>query len=209
MTPIAHHAGGGGVESHSALSSCEGGEGGHPVALVALALGRHLGLEATKHSKHVMLEKASYVVKVLHKRILEIEGKLENLARYVARTGDVDGAVNVRSDLRRDRSRLQIRLAARPKLPDRDHLRKMAAAKVREIRSALEGNDDQRRTALHALLRGRYFRVGSDPERLFKVTGEVQVGPIRPPTRWGAEWGVDKVAGGAMAQSPASSCLAS
>jgi len=66
-----------------------------------------------------------------------------------------------------------------------------------EIKTALEGHDDQRRAALRSLLRGRFFKVGPDPEKLFRVTGELQLGPIQPPTRQAAaEWGVGRVAGG-------------
>lgn len=61
---------------------------------------------------------------------------------------------------------------------NRDQLRKMARAGIVEIKTALEGHDDQRRAALRSLLRGRFLQVGPDPERLFRVTGELQVGPI-------------------------------
>ena len=92
---------------------------------------------------------------------------------------------------------LEGRLAAQPVIPSRDQLRRMAEARIMEIKTALEGHDDQRRAALRSLLRGRFFKVGPDPEKLFRVTGELQLGPIQPPTRQAAaEWGVGRVAGG-------------
>jgi hypothetical protein len=133
----------------------------------------------------------------IRKRLREIEGELENLARHVARTGDVEGAAKVVTELKQERSSLEARLAARPKLPDRNQVRRMAEARILEIKTALEGHDDQRRAALRSLLRGRFFKVGPDPEKLFRVTAELQLGAHHPrPTDGRA--GISGRSGGAL-----------
>jgi DNA invertase Pin-like site-specific DNA recombinase len=141
----------------------------------------------------------------LHKRLMEIEGELGNLARYAAKSGDVDGAAATRVELLQEREALQARLAAQPVIPSRDQLRRMAEARVLEIKTALEGHDDQRRAALRWLLDGRYSRVGADPEKLFRVTGEIQIGITAPPAQQVAERVAGDVAGGRYTQYDAGS----
>jgi hypothetical protein len=104
--------------------------------------------------------------------------------------GDVAAVAEVINKLTRERHRLQARLADRPKLPGRSQLREMAEARVREIKTALEGHDDQRRAALRSLLRGRYFKVGPESREAVQGDRGATVGcpPSPPDARPSGDW---------------------
>jgi hypothetical protein len=125
------------------------------------------------------------------KRLAQIEKELANLVRLAACTGEVEEVAASISGLERERARIRAALAAKPAIPSMDRLRAIAEARVREIRGALEGHEEERRAALRALLAGDRLRVGPDPERGYRVDGMLAVGATVPPS-----WGHRDVAGG-------------
>jgi DNA invertase Pin-like site-specific DNA recombinase len=107
------------------------------------------------------------------KRLREIDNELENLARFVAKTGKVDAAAALYADLDAERSRLLGRLTEIPVF-DPEEILQAAEARVLELREALEHGPESR-AALRSLLGNRRLRVGPDADRGFRVEGLLEV----------------------------------
>ncbi len=58
---------------------------------------------------------------------------------------------------------------------DLDALRRLIAARLREMCAAFEGSPDDRRAAFRALLGSRKMRVFPDAERRFRVEGMLEL----------------------------------
>ena len=112
-------------------------------------------------------------------RLREIESELGNLARFAAKTGNVEEAAGLYAELDRERAGIQARLSTPTPRLDLDALRPRVLERAEELRSAFAESPDHARAAFQALLRGRRMRVSPDAERKFRVEAlfELALGP--------------------------------
>jgi|SRR5208337_1223740 len=118
------------------------------------------------------------------KRLNEIDAELTNLARFAARTGRVDEAVDLFGELEQERGELVARPEAGGADVDLEALRPWIVERVAEMRSAFETEPENAREALRILLGPRRLRVGPDPDRGFRVEG-LFVLPLEMRAPWG------------------------
>jgi DNA invertase Pin-like site-specific DNA recombinase len=118
------------------------------------------------------------------KRLDEIDVELANLARFAARTGRVDEAVDLFGELEQERGEIAARLEAGGADVDLEAMRPWIVDRVAEMRTAFESAPENAREALRVLLGTRRLRVGPDPDLGFRVEG-LFVLPLETRTPWG------------------------
>jgi len=104
-------------------------------------------------------------------RIREIDQELANLARFAARTGQVDAAADLFEELRAERAKIASRLEEAACDFDPELVQAVVLERVTQMRAAFDGSDADRRSAFRALLGGRRMTVASHPDRGFQVEG--------------------------------------
>ena len=134
-------------------------------------------------------------------RLREIEAELGNLARFAAKTGNVEQAAGLYAELERERETIRVWLRGPTRGLDLDAVRPRVLERAEELRSAFAESPDHARAAFHALLRGRRMKVSPDAERKFRVEAlfELALGPRAARGPGGSGRLVSVVAGGALA----------
>lgn|GEM_PF-6161346 len=93
------------------------------------------------------------------------------MARFAAKTGKVDQAVELCAELEAERSELRARPAHAPRLSNLDRLKRRIIEEALHLRSAFDAAPEEGRVALRTLLGDRRMRVAADPKYGFRVEG--------------------------------------
>jgi len=106
-------------------------------------------------------------------RLAALEKEQENVARLVARTGELDACARVVEELEEERLEILHRLNASDQVVDPEYYRKEIEAAIRDLSGLLAGAPEEGREALALLLGEDRLRVYPDEAREFRVEGNL------------------------------------
>jgi site-specific DNA recombinase len=112
-------------------------------------------------------------------RLREIDQELANLARFAAKTGQVDTAAELYGELHGERAQIAARIGDVASDFDLGVVREVVLERVTQMRAAFDGSDADRRGAFRALLGDRRMSVAPHPDRGFQVEGLFEL-PLEP-----------------------------